>query len=379
MEQQTLSKIKTNKTDVNPKKSNFIARTKSSVFIVLFFLIAITLSLFCDPQCRLAPSFLSNKWIPFIFYVLVFCVTIWLNVLIAIEINNCFIPFKNKRNNIILSLMLFIFEISTIWIFPTFGYGLTNIILSTWQIIFVSCLVSSTFLIFLFAIIYFKLNNIIVTKTILQGALLVVLIHLTYVAENYLIVTKSWFVPIVLTIVPTINDFSAYISGVIFGKHKMAPKLSPKKTWEGCVTGIIVTTCVSLIIIVSIYSANNPLTNNNYIFIGSFMGWQWLDVNSIASFINNDNQHLSWFITICCSCLAIAIASVFGDLLFSYFKRANYIKDYSNFIPGHGGVLDRLDSFILVTVIYFVISIVLCLCFNKFSTDSFLLELFKLM
>ena len=377
MEQQSLGKVKTNRTDVNPKKANLITRAKSSVFVILFFLIAVALSVFCDPQCRFAPAFLSNKWIPFTFYVLVFCITIWLNILIAIEINNCFIKYKSKRNNIILSLVLFAFEVSTIWIFPTFGYGLTNTALSTWQIIFVSCLVLSILLIFIFAIIYFKLNNIRVTKTILSGALIIVLVHLTYVAGNYLIVTKSWFVPVLLTVIPTINDFCAYISGVIFGKHKMVPKLSPKKTWEGCVTGIIVTTCVSIGIILALYFANNPSTNNSYISIGSFMGWQWLDANSIASFINN-KQHLIWLITVCFSCLVVAILSVLGDLLFSYFKRSNQIKDYSNFIPGHGGVLDRLDSFILVIVIYFVISIVLCLCFNKFSADSFLLGLFKL-
>ena len=377
MEQQSLGKIKTNRTDVNPRKADLITRVKSSVFIVLFFLIVVALSIFCDPQCRLAPAFLSHKWISFIFYVLVFCTTIWLNVLIAIEINNSFIQYKSKRNNITLSLMLIIFEVSTIWIFPTFGYGFINITLFTWQIIFVSCLVSSALLIFLFAIIYFKLNNIRVTKIILLGALLIVLVHLTYIAGNYLIITKSWFVPIVLIVIPTINDFCAYLSGVMFGKHKMAPKLSPKKTWEGFVAGIIATTCVSIGVVLTLYFTNNPLTNNHYIFIGSFMGWQWLDVNSIATFIN-DKQHLFWLIMTCCSCFVIAIVSVLGDLLFSYFKRVNQIKDYSNFIPGHGGILDRLDSFILVIVIYFVISIVLCLCFNKFSTDSFLLELFKL-
>lgn len=76
MKQQALSKINKNKTDVNPKKANFISRAKSSVFIVLYFLIIVALAIFCDPQCRLAPAFLSNKWIPFIFYVLIFCATI---------------------------------------------------------------------------------------------------------------------------------------------------------------------------------------------------------------------------------------------------------------------------------------------------------------
>ena len=377
MKQQTLSKINKNTTDVSSTKSNFVTRAKSSVFIVLFFLIAVTLSLFCDPQCRLVPSFLSNKWLPFIFYVVVFCVTIWLNILIAIEINNCFIQCKNKRNNIILSLILFLFEVSTIWIFPTFGYNFIDIDLFTWQIIFISCLASSTFLIFICAIIYFKLNNIKVTKTILLGALVIILVHLTYVAGNYLIITKSWFVPLVLTIVPSINDSCAYFGGVIFGKHKMSPKLSPKKTWEGFISGIIATTCVSIGIILALYFTNNSLTNNNYTYIGSFVGWQWLNANSLVSFLN-DQQHLYWLIAVCFSCLVIALVSVLGDLLFSYFKRVNQIKDYSNFIPGHGGILDRLDSFILVIVVYFIISIILCLSFNKFSTDSFLLALFKL-
>lgn len=91
----------------------------------------------------------------------------------------------------------------------------------------------------------------------------------------------------------------------------------------------------------------------------------------------NDKQHLYWLITVCSSCLVIALVAVLGDLLCSYFKRVNQIKDYSNFIPGHGGIIDRLDSFILTIVVYFLISIILCLCFNKFSTDSFLLSLFK--
>lgn len=376
MKQQALSKINKNKTDVNPKKANFISRAKSAVFIVLYFLIIIALAIFCDPQCRLAPAFLSNKWWPFIFYVLIFCATIWLNILIAIEINNCFIQYKKIKNNIILSLMLIFFEIFTIWIFPAFGYGFVNIDLFTWQIIFVSCLGLSTLLIFLFTIIYFRLNSIRVTKTILLGALLIVLIHLTYIAGNYLIITKSWFVPVVLTIIPTINDSFAYFGGLIWGKHKMAPKLSPKKTWEGFSVGIIATLCVSIGIIIALYYTNNPSTNKNYSFIGSFMCWQWLNVNSLVPFLN-DKQHLYWLITVCSSCLVIALVAVLGDLLFSYFKRVNQIKDYSNFIPGHGGIIDRLDSFILTIVVYFLISIILCLCFNKFSTDSFLLSLFK--
>ena len=72
----------------------------------------------------------------------------------------------------------------------------------------------------------------------------------------------------------------------------------------------------------------------------------------------------------------VAIVSVYGDLLFSYFKRVNQIKDYSNFIPGHGGVLDRIDSFALAIVSYFILSIIINLCFNGFSSSSFLISQF---
>jgi len=178
-----------------------------------------------------------------------------------------------------------------------------------------------------------------------------------------------------LVFISSSNDVFAYLGGIIYGKHKMVSQLSPKKTWEGFLTGTIVTSVISIALILTIYLTNNPSTNTNYNFIGSFVGWQWF--NSMPSNALTW-EYWYWLIILCITCIIITVTSVFGDLLFSYFKRMNQIKDYSNFIPGHGGILDRIDSISLSSTIYFVVSIIVCLCFNGFSSNSFLLIQFRI-
>jgi len=115
------------------------------------------------------------------------------------------------------------------------------------------------------------------------------------------------------------TDTFAYISGNLFGKNKLCPNISPKKTIEGAIGGIIGST--GLIIIYSIY----------------------YNIDSIWKMI---------ILSIICS-----IASQLGDLTASKIKRVSGIKDYGFIIPGHGGILDRFDSIIFTTpVIYYYIS-----------------------
>lgn len=115
------------------------------------------------------------------------------------------------------------------------------------------------------------------------------------------------------------TDTFAYISGNFFGKNKLCPTISPKKTVEGAIGGIVGST--GLIIIYS-----------NYYNIESI--WKMIILSIICS-----------------------IASQLGDLVASKIKRISGIKDYGFIIPGHGGVLDRFDSIIFTTpVIYYYIS-----------------------
>lgn len=107
-------------------------------------------------------------------------------------------------------------------------------------------------------------------------------------------------------------DSGAYFVGRAFGKHKLAPKVSPGKSWEGAIGGIITSAVIALIFL--------QATPENVF---------GRELNTLA------------FILL--SIITVAI-SILGDLSESMFKRQAGIKDSSNLIPGHGGVLDRIDS-----------------------------------
>ena len=114
------------------------------------------------------------------------------------------------------------------------------------------------------------------------------------------------------------TDTMAYVCGKIFGKHKLVERISPKKTWEGFVGGAL------------------------FALLSGF----------IISIFYHDLNTMHWII------LAgiIAITGTLGDLVESMFKRSIGVKDSGKIFPGHGGILDRFDSFLLSTpfvVVYY--------------------------
>ncbi len=119
------------------------------------------------------------------------------------------------------------------------------------------------------------------------------------------------------------SDTCAYCVGMLFGKHKMTPRLSPKKSVEGAVGGV----------------AGAALLGVIY-------------ARAISGQLSGEANHMLSFAIIC----AIgALISMVGDLAASAIKRNHDIKDYGNLIPGHGGILDRFDSVIFVApVIYYL-------------------------
>lgn len=100
-------------------------------------------------------------------------------------------------------------------------------------------------------------------------------------------------------------DIGAYFAGRAFGKHKLAPKVSPGKTWEGVFGGLMAALLMAA------------------------AGVWWFQMSTVPFMI---------------LCLVVAVASVVGDLTESLFKRHAGLKDSGSLLPGHGGVLDRVDS-----------------------------------
>ncbi len=119
-----------------------------------------------------------------------------------------------------------------------------------------------------------------------------------------------------------VTDTFAYFTGRFFGKHKLIEEVSPKKTVEGSIGGIIFC-LISYIIfgyIVKVASGAEP----NYI-------------------------------ALALSAIVISVVSQIGDLIFSLIKREYGIKDYGKIFPGHGGMLDRIDSIIPVSILLYIL------------------------
>lgn len=111
------------------------------------------------------------------------------------------------------------------------------------------------------------------------------------------------------------NDVAQYVWGKMFGKHKIVPSVSPNKTWEGFIGGVLTTTVFSVLLSMILTPFSIPFA----IAVGLMLG--------VTGFI--------------------------GDVTFSALKRDLRIKDAGSFIPGHGGILDRIDSLSLSAPLFF--------------------------
>lgn len=128
---------------------------------------------------------------------------------------------------------------------------------------------------------------------------------------------QSTFLLIYVILGVIMNDMGAYFIGLLFGKHKMNERISPKKTWEGFIGGVVFS-----IVFSTMFALITALTGHPILPIF-------------------DLSHLYFVIVV--SILMPLIADV-GDFVFSSVKRTFGVKDFSQLLPGHGGVLDRIDS-----------------------------------
>ena len=144
---------------------------------------------------------------------------------------------------------------------------------------------------------------------------------MVYIAMNY-----SPYILLTIFVLMWLNDTGSYLVGCSIGRHKLIERVSPKKTWEGFFGGLIFSMAVSLLIFYFI----KPFEGMEHIDMSLIF---WLSVGAIVSIIG------TW-----------------GDLIESMIKRDLQIKDSGNLIPGHGGILDRIDSilFVLPAILLFL-------------------------
>ena len=118
-----------------------------------------------------------------------------------------------------------------------------------------------------------------------------------------------------ILVLTVFNDFAQFFFGKSFGKHKIIPKVSPNKTWEGFIGGVIATTLMALFLV--------PYLTPSSLLLGGGAGF------------------------------VIAVTGFLGDVTMSAVKRDIGVKDTGTILPGHGGILDRLDSLVFTAPLFF--------------------------
>ena len=131
-------------------------------------------------------------------------------------------------------------------------------------------------------------------------------------------VAYNWLLPMSIFVFLWVNDTGAYCTGSLFGKHRLFPRISPKKSWEGSIGGAV------LVLIVAALISHFAKEDGTAQMLPSLFGERLLHWLGLG--------------------LVVVVFGTWGDLVESLFKRTLGIKDSGSILPGHGGMLDRFDS-----------------------------------
>ena len=212
---------------------------------------------------------------------------------------------KEHKTGLLAISFLFVAFVSCYDLLP--GLGLSHMALAAF--VYVFAMLCNT--VFLHGVVSFADTCVVIVETLVILTCFGLLIFLRSFAGPHAI-----YYIVVALLCAWGADTGAYFAGRFFGKHKLAPKVSPKKTIEGSVGGAIV--CMVLVIAVTAVYGYIATCNVNYV-------------------------------ALCVISLLSALIGMLGDLIASSLKREHDVKDYGWIMPGHGGIMDRFDS-VLFTV-----------------------------
>lgn len=155
----------------------------------------------------------------------------------------------------------------------------------------------------------------------LLGVIYASIPFLFFVSLGFITGTFNHYIPLGFLIILWANDTGAYLSGRSFGKRKLFERISPNKTWEGFIGGVLFAMLIAL---------------NLEQYFGTLAKWEWVTMAVI-----------------------IGVFGTLGDLVESMLKRSLGVKDSGNILPGHGGLLDRFDGLLIAAPLVFLFLLML--------------------
>lgn len=191
-----------------------------------------------------------------------------------------------------------------------------------------SVYVTIAYFVILFAVLLLRHNEVpfqgIATAFFVSLAIPIAFSSLILIREE----PHNLFYTLLICVGAWVCDSGAYFVGRAFGKHKMAPQISPNKTIEGGIGGVLTTMVMFLLFC---------------------FGYQWIQARYFDTVLSFNIWYVLLLSVIC------AFIGMVGDLLASVVKRQTGIKDFGHIMPGHGGIMDRFDSFLLVAPTLYMI------------------------
>jgi phosphatidate cytidylyltransferase len=225
---------------------------------------------------------------------------------------------------------------------PLYPYSLRSPMASQWLMDPYGAFISIWFLSIFLTYFFLTLKNSPQATLYLNAHLYITapLLMLQQLAQPAFSAEYQPLVPILLMVLVWSSDSWAYVSGKLFGKHKLAPNISPGKTWEGLIGGSLLTAFTGFLISYYVFtdwvSPDLPTEKIGYAFQQTLKPWGWIYTPILGLFVG--------------------VLGTLGDLYESSIKRKAQVKDSGNVIPGHGGVLDRYDAFLFAIVAMYVLN-----------------------